>query len=635
MSGDVRAAIERAKQSGECDLSNLALTVLPDEVTRIVGLKMLSLRGNLLTEFPSGLEGLSDLRVLALDDNRLTSLSARIGELSRLERLTLGSNELAELPPELGRLSTLNTLTISRNRLTRLPAEIGLLRSLELLAASGNQLVELPAEIGELPCLQFLSLVDNLLTSLPSSLAGLLRAGLVLQLDSNPLDAPIRELHKRDPGLLAAYLDSLADAVPQYEAKMLVVGEGNTGKTSLLAALRRESFRAGRPTTHGIEVHDLALPRARAGGELTAHVWDFGGQEVYRVTHQLFFSRNALYLVVWKPRDGQEQNEVEGWLRRIRLRVATAGRAFIVATHCSGERQPDLDLPSLKREFGALLGGHFQVDSETGYGIADLRSAIATELEAFPQMGQAISLRWVAARDEILGLAGSEPQISFERFEAICAGHGIPADQAASLADLLHLTGQVICYSDDQALRDFVVLDPEWLTKAISFVLEDAVTRKSGGILEHSRLREIWRNRDVLANPGRSAALLYPPAYHPYFLRLMEKFDVSYRIHDDADRSLVPQMVPYDRPTLPWDSRTVVSPRIRRLAMVCRLSEPVPGLIAWLTVRHHDAAAGLHWRNGVFLRHPIAAYASEALLVPYRPVCPVGLSCERGSAETG
>ena len=36
--------------------------------------------------------------------------------------------------------------------------------------------------------------------------------------------------------------------------------------------------------------------------------------------------------------------------------------------------------------------------------------------------------------------------------------------------------------------------------------------------------------------------------------------------------------------------------------------------MAWLTVRHHPDATGLHWRTGVFLRHHIPAYASEALL---------------------
>ena len=36
--------------------------------------------------------------------------------------------------------------------------------------------------------------------------------------------------------------------------------------------------------------------------------------------------------------------------------------------------------------------------------------------------------------------------------------------------------------------------------------------------------------------------------------------------------------------------------------------------MAWLTVKRHLDAAGLHWRTGVFLRHQNPAYASEALL---------------------
>ena len=36
--------------------------------------------------------------------------------------------------------------------------------------------------------------------------------------------------------------------------------------------------------------------------------------------------------------------------------------------------------------------------------------------------------------------------------------------------------------------------------------------------------------------------------------------------------------------------------------------------MAWLTVRHRRAATALHWRTGVFLRHPNPAYDSEALL---------------------
>ena len=174
----------------------------------------------------------------------------------------------------------------------------------------------------------------------------------------------------------------------------------------------------------------------------------------------------------------------------------------------------------------------------------------------------------------------------------------------------MHDLGLIVYYADDEGLREFVVLNPEWLTKAISYVLADKLTRDTGGVLDHARLKQIWSNRQEADIPS------YPDRYHPYFLRLMEKFDVSYRLEDDQYRSLIAQLVPYDRPDLPWDSDSGPNPFSgnRHLALVCRLSEPVPGLIAWLTVRHHRASTGLHWRNGVFLRHPIAEYASEALM---------------------
>ena len=205
-------------------------------------------------------------------------------------------------------------------------------------------------------------------------------------------------------------------AIAQYEAKVLLLGEGNVGKTSLSAALRGDEFSENRAFTHGIEIRPLALRHPDAEHDMTVRLWDFGGQEVYRITHQFFFSPRALYLVVWKPREGQEQNEVEGWLRRIRLRVGPDAQVLIVATHCAEDRYPDLDYPRLQRQFPGMLAGNFTVDNQSGYGIARLRKAIAEHAARLPQMGQLISSRWTAVRDEITDLAESEPQIPFQDF---------------------------------------------------------------------------------------------------------------------------------------------------------------------------------------------------------------------------
>ena len=191
-------------------------------------------------------------------------------------------------------------------------------------------------------------------------------------------------------------------------------------------------------------------------------------------------------------------------------------------------------------------------------------------------------------------------------FETVCERHKVIGQEIVTLAQLMHDLGYIIYYGEDEGLKDIVVLNPEWLTKAISYVLEDKQTREASGVLDHARLREIWENRDE--------GPVYPARYHPYFLRLMEKFDVSYRLEGDEFHSLVAQLVPHERPILPWEFSTERRVGIRTLAMVCQLGEAPPGIIPWMTVRHHRASTGMHWRRGVFLRHPNAAYASEALV---------------------
>jgi internalin A len=58
----------------------------------------------------------------------------------------------------------------------------------------------------------------------------------------------------------------------------------------------------------------------------------------------------------------------------------------------------------------------------------------------------------------------------------------------------------------------------------------------------------------------------------------------------------------------------LVPSAVRCLSLAFHLREPVPGLVSALTVRLNEHDAGLHWRAGVFLRHPDPQYASEGLI---------------------
>ncbi|MFT5095881.1 MAG: internalin A, partial [Porticoccaceae bacterium] len=278
-------------------LRRLQLGTIPDEVFGLTWLTRLNVDGCGLTELSPTISALKNLQSLDARKNNLSGVPPEIGQLSSLTELYLVSNQLTTLPPEVGNLVNLTELYLTSNLLTTLPPEIGQLASLSSLFLGANQLSTVPPEIGQLELTNY-------------------------DFSGNKLAEPLAAALSRGWGDVQAYLRGLADAQKCYEAKLVLVGEGNVGKTSLVAALREESFVENRSTTHGIEVRSFEVDHPEESDiRVRLNSWDFGGQAVYRITHQFFFSRRSLFLVVWWPREGVEQNDVEGWIERIQLRV--------------------------------------------------------------------------------------------------------------------------------------------------------------------------------------------------------------------------------------------------------------------------------------------------------------------------
>jgi GTPase SAR1 family protein len=601
--------IGQALQSGatELDLRNMKLTELPESIGQLTKLTNLNLSINQLIALPDSLGQLTKLQSLELAGNKFTSVPDNISLLHNLEQLGISNSEYTILPEWLVQIKQLKSLYIQNNKITELPEWISQIKNLGMLLAYGNRLTELPLSLAQLEHLTYLDLSNNPL---------------------NPtLQSAYDACEKPNYEPLFAYLRSLEqNAEPLYEAKLVLVGEGNVGKTTLLKALKGKAGAAPQehePTTHGVEIdiHGLRLPHpAQDGVEIQLNAWDFGGQDVYRVTHQFFFSRRSLYLLVWEPRRGVQQGQVEDWLNMIRLRVGDDARVIIVSTHCkTGERIARIDQPVFKQQYGDMIVGFHEVDSlvpdeTTGemVGIAELKKVIAEHASKLEQMGMGFNRDWKAARDELL--ARPEPRISFTTFVEICAAHGLKQIDTETLAHLMHDLGYIVHYSDDEKLRDDVILKPEWLTKAIGFVLEDRATQDAEGILPDARLTQVWRDHPFKDEPR------YDPALYPFFLRLMEKYDVSYRL-PEGKASLVAQHVPQVRPDLPWLPEQEPPKNLRRIAMICALDEDPPGLVPWMIVRTHDYAVEqknatgsihrLHWDKGMFLHY---STHGEALL---------------------
>ena len=635
-------------------LARWQLTELPSEITSLTQLRELWLNNNQLTELPSEITALTQLQKLWLNSNQLTELPTEIADLIQLQELKLHNNQLTELPPEITALTQLRTLWLHNNQLTALPPEIAALTQLRTLRLNSNQLTELPPEITALTQLRTLWLHNNQLTALPPEIAALTQLRTLrlnsnqltalppgigsfeklykLSIDNNPLPPILYRIADRGLNDLRTYLRSLEGAEPLYEAKLLFVGEGAVGKTSLLACMLGEAFQENRQTTHGIAIQKLELDHPKITDRpIQLNAWDFGGQEVYRITHQFFYSSRSLYLLLWNPRLGVEQCDVEGWIRRIYLRVGEAARILVVATHCeSCDRIPRIREGRLRAKYPNILIGFHEVDSLTGSGVSELKAAIAEAAADLEQMGELFNPKWKAARDEVAALP--DPHIPFSRFSSICSSHDLLPEEVDVLSHLLHDLGAIVHFSDEEGLGDEVVLQPEWLSKAIGYVLEDRTTYEEAGVLQHQWLRRIWSDH------GAEKREHYANELHSFFLQLMEKYDVSYRLEGQSS-SLIAQMVPEKVPELPWTSDD--PPETGEVTLVCEMSDDPPGLVPWTIVRTHFYATKprLHWQDGMFLdygKHGTALLESKPreLWITVRAAWPdYFLSVLRGTVE--
>jgi GTPase SAR1 family protein len=100
-------------------------------------------------------------------------------------------------------------------------------------------------------------------------------------------------------------------------AKVVLLGEGTVGKTSLAYRLIEDKY-VVKDRTHGMNVWTLALPLPPdATLEREALLWDLAGQEDYRLIHRLFLDETALALLLINPQKDDPFAEAGDWLNAL------------------------------------------------------------------------------------------------------------------------------------------------------------------------------------------------------------------------------------------------------------------------------------------------------------------------------
>jgi internalin A len=297
------------------------------------------------------------------------------------------------------------------------------------------------------------------------------------------------------PALRAHVLDLELEAIPINSIKILVLGNGDVGKTQLCRHLATEPFDPTVPTTHGIAVRTIT---PTSEGDATYYIWDFGGQDIYHSAHTLFMRTAAVFVVLWTPEQEamvasdndddplQRRHPLTYWLDYVRTLGRADSPVVVVQSQCDGPGQavavPPVDA-GLLESFGCLSVCNFS--ARTPRGVASLKEALADantylrDRDGISSIGRGRHLVWQQLEawrqaDQLL----PAPQrlyrtLSQAEFASLCEQFGGVSSPEALLR-FLHNKG-VVFHSPD-LFHNRILLDQSWALDAVYAVFERGST---------------------------------------------------------------------------------------------------------------------------------------------------------------
>ena len=564
----------------------------------------LDLSGNKISDI-GVLQSLTQLTNLDLSHNKISDIGV-LQSLTQLTNLDLSTNQISDTGV-LQSLTQLTNLYLSYNKIS----DISVLQSLTQLTyldLRNNQ-------ISDIGVLQFLTQLTNLnlwsneisdigvlqsltqLTTLDlnnnkiSDLSPLLthyKKGVRIDVANNPLVSPPLEIVKQGDEAIIRWLEEYIanDNLPLQQAKLLILGAGGVGKTSLMHKLcnPNSSLPAQAATTVGITVVTQPVVYTIEGNEYTLYIWDFGGQDVYHPTHQFFLTKNSVYVLM---EDGREKKTDFYYWLQVQELLADDSPLFVLQNIRNKSRSP-IPINELKAKFGNIKE-YFELDlsevTDTHKGFAAMVAELQTKLKNLPHIGELWPRKRYEIREALLNKK-NEQYISLKQYRQLCNKHNYPeTERQNDLLQQLHFLGVVLHFANEPFLQDIVITDPQWATDAVYAILDHTEKHyEKKGHFTYNDLCTVW-HKDCYEGK------------FPQLLALMEKFELSFPLADAPHTYITPLLLPDDKPIYDWDTANSLQLRYTYDFMP-------KGILARLIVRKHELIKDhLFWKRGVVLHY--------------------------------
>ncbi len=318
-----------------------------------------------------------------------------------------------------------------------------------------------------------------------------------------------------------------------YEAKVLILGDVCVGKTSLLRRLYCQDMELPKKDESSKRINIYSHEFLNSEGDLfRLNVWDFGSQEIYHRIHQFFMTKRSLYILVVDSSNSRTTVHDEGFKHWLEVIKALSDRCpVLIFQNEKFDRRNVFNEHEIRVRFPNVMGV-YKGNLNDPEAARSLNDAICRNVQHLSHVGDEFPRQWVVIRQKLENLRIKQPYISQSDYFRLYESY-LPNDQtkALLLSQYFHDLGIFLHFQDDSLLSQTVILQNDWVTEAVSKLLDDETVQLRNGCFDRESCQRVW------------AGSIYS-GKHAELLALMERFELSYKLRDkQLDTWLFPQLL--------------------------------------------------------------------------------------------
>lgn len=482
-------------------------------------------------------------------------------------RLIYAHTDITQVPDEVFNTPNVTDISLAYTNITHIPEKIGELGELKCLYLTGLRLDTFPRSLLE-KGLEIKNTGDHN------------HHGIVCASDVTVEDIPSEIFNQGIQAIKRHYaqLDKERDSGIIFklnEAKVIIVGSGNAGKTSVIKALTNVDYDPKEPATIGLEIKKKIIQVNRSN--FTLNIWDFGGQSVYQATQTMFMTPKTLYIIIL---DGRSEDSPDFWLQYITT-LAAHSPILIVINKCDQNENAMINSRAYFYQYPMLYPEILRFSSvENKKELLDLLEnkigQIISSEEYKNCFQHSWSKAWASIKEMLQNL--DEDYIEYSDFCERCKLFGVSdeADQKI-IVEACHNLGIAFFYNHR-------IMKPEWLVMGANFLLSLPKHYIVDGWIELSDFYSYARSRGYLNGKNWRMDV-------DCIIGLLEDNELVYK---ERDKILIPSLLPEKyKNDLPlgykdWQKFCV------------RYSFLPPALIQKFMVRNQSQQIKEIWRYGLY-----------------------------------